>query len=687
MPQNSHHTRSGVVSRRTVLRSAAVAGGAATLASMLPAYSAAQTSTFLVGRGIGDITGEPLGAGMNGYAEMSQMSTGLHLRQRARAFIFAESAGAPRIVMVTCELGLMFQSIQLEVLRRLRERFGTTYHEGNVLLSATHTHVAPGGTSGHPMVDLSMFGFRPATFEANVAGIVDAITMAHEDMAPTDIGVSHAELTNAGVNRSTQAFDANPAEDKAAFPAGIDPRSQTLQMYRGGELVGVLNWFGEHATSMSTDATLVSSDNKGYAAWHWEREVAGQDYLSAEPLPLITAFAQSNAGDISPNLNLLPGSGPTDNEYENTRIIGTREYDAAAGQIGAMAPLGGGIDVRHVWVDMSAVEVAPEFTGDGRIHRTSIAALGAAFAAGSQEDGGGGDDLPFNEGQRGGNPAVGQIGDVVVPQWLRDAHGAKDILLPAGLVPQAIQRVYPFHLVRLGSQYIFGVPFEITVVSGLRLRRALGRELGVSPEQILVQGYTNGYGHYVTTPEEYATQNYEGGATAFGPWELPAIAQIGAGLAASMREGTPNDPGTWERDLTGVIPSSPFGNPSVDVPAPGHAFGDVIDEPLEAYRPGERVLARFAAANPNTDLRRGSTYLTVDREGSGAGGWTRVHDDGDWSTMITFENLGPFTNALISWDIPLSAPHGRYRITYSATGRTVGSTFPIAGATREFTVG
>ena len=684
MAHGADHSSHGVVSRRTVLRSTAIAGGVAAVASALPAYSAAQTSDYFVGRGIGDMTGEPLGAGMNGYAEMSQMSTGLHLRQRARAFIFAESASSPRIVMVTCEMGLMFQSIQLEVLRRLQARFGDTYHEGNVLLSATHTHVAPGGTSGHPMVDLSMFGFRPATFEANVAGIVDAIAAAHDDMAPTRIGVSHAELTNAGVNRSRQAFDANPAEDKAAFPTGIDPRSQTLQMYRNGELVGVLNWFGEHATSMTADSTLVSSDNKGFAAWHWEREVAGQDYLADGPLPLITAFAQSNAGDISPNLDLKPGQGPTGNQYENTRIVGTREYDAAAGQIGSMSPMGGGIDVRHVWVDMSAVEVRPEFTGDGQTHRTSIAALGAAFAAGSQEDGGGAEDLPFNEGERGGNPAVAQIGDVVIPQWLRDAHGAKEILLPAGLVPQAIQRVFPFHLVRLGSQYIFGVPFEITIVSGLRLRRAVGEALGVDPEQVLVQGYTNGYGHYVTTPEEYATQNYEGGATAFGPWEMPAIAQIGAELATSMREGRQMDPGTWERDLTGVIPASPFGNTSIDVPAPGHAFGDVIDQPQASYRPGQRVLARFAGANPNTDLRRGSTYLTVEREGGA--GWQRVHDDGDWSTMITFENLGPFTNVLVTWDIPQGTPSGGYRITYSATGRGAGSTFPITGATTTFRV-
>ncbi|MFN3614311.1 MAG: hypothetical protein ACK4WC_07105, partial [Rubrimonas sp.] len=40
-------------------------------------------------------------------------------------------------------------------------------------------------------------------------------------------------------------------------------------------------------------------------------------------------------------------------------------------------------------------------------------ALGAAFAAGSQEDGGGAEELPFNEGDRGGNPEVRAVADVV----------------------------------------------------------------------------------------------------------------------------------------------------------------------------------------------------------------------------------------------------------------------------------
>ena len=674
------------VPRRTVLGGAAALGGIAALQSLLPAAASGQSTAMFVGLGIGDMTGEPLGAGMNGYADTEQLAVGLHLRQRARAFVFADSPSSPRFLHVTAEIGLVFQSIQQEVLRRLAAEFGGTYHEGNVVITATHTHVAPGGTSGHPMVDLSMLGFRPVTFDANCAGIVDAVRMANRDLAPSTVGVTTGTLHDAGVNRSRGSFDRDSPDERAHFPAGIDPRSQSLQITRDGRLVGVLNWFAAHATSMTSHNRIASSDNKGYAAWHWEREVAGQDYLAGRTPELVTAFAQTNPGDVSPNLDLAPGRGPTPDEWLNTRITGERQFAAARDQVDrGVRPLGGGIDVRHRWVDMSAVEIRPEFTGDGRAHRTAVAALGAAFASGSQEDGGGGDELPFAEGDRGGNPAVRAVTDVVVPAWLREAHGAKDVLLPVGLVPNAIQRVYPFHLVRLGGHYLFCLGFEPTVVAGLRLRRTLSAELGVAEDRITVQGYSNAYGHYVTTPEEYSAQNYEGGATAFGPWTLPAIQQVAADLARSMRAGTPLDPGGPERDLTGLIPVSPLGNPVVDTPAPFRRFGDVLDPPLAEYRVGQRVTVRFCGTHPNSDLRRGDTYLAVERRDDGR--WVRVHDDGDWSTMIVFEGLLTVTNALITWDIPPGTPAGAYRVVYTASGRGIdGRLFPVRGESTAFDV-
>ena len=119
-----------------------------------------------------DITGEPWGAGFNGYAVLDQTAVGIQRRQYARAFIFADDAQPNnRVVHVTADIGLMFQSIHLEVLRRLRQRFGSLYGEHNVLIAATHTHVAPGGTSQHLMVDLTTSGFRPKTFEATVKGL------------------------------------------------------------------------------------------------------------------------------------------------------------------------------------------------------------------------------------------------------------------------------------------------------------------------------------------------------------------------------------------------------------------------------------------------------------------------------------------------------------------------------------
>ncbi|MGA9873272.1 MAG: neutral/alkaline non-lysosomal ceramidase N-terminal domain-containing protein, partial [Rhodococcus sp. (in: high G+C Gram-positive bacteria)] len=321
-----------------------------------------------IGRGIGDITGEPFGAGMNGYAVLEQSSAGLHLRQRARAFVFVDAASGARLVHVTCEVGLMFESTLEAVLERLDALYGDLYHRGNVLLSATHTHAAPGGTDGHLLVDITTLGFRPVTFEAGVAGTVDAIVRAHDDVRPGRVTITSGQLTDAGVNRSPRAFDRDPAADKAEFPSGIDSRSVNLQVERDGVLVGVLNWFATHGTSMKATNLLVSSDNKGYAAWHWEREVAGVDYRNPS---FVAAFCQSTPGDVSPNLDKQAGMGPTADEFENTRIIGFRQFDAARMQVASPgAALQSGIDVRWVYADLSGFTVRAEFTGDGRTHTT-----------------------------------------------------------------------------------------------------------------------------------------------------------------------------------------------------------------------------------------------------------------------------------------------------------------------------
>src|SRR6188508_3806948 len=144
---------SGEFDRRRFLGATALASAVALLGPAMA--TAAPIGGLRVGRGRSDITGEIWGAGMLGYAVPDQISAGLHLRQYARAFVFEDATSGVRIVHVTLDVGLMFQSVLEEVVRRIQQRYGDRYHRGNVLLGATHTHAGPGGQSGHAMVDIT----------------------------------------------------------------------------------------------------------------------------------------------------------------------------------------------------------------------------------------------------------------------------------------------------------------------------------------------------------------------------------------------------------------------------------------------------------------------------------------------------------------------------------------------------
>ncbi len=138
-----------------------------------------------VGRGLSDITGEAAECGMLGYGKADQQTAGLHTRQRTRAFIVAQGEDGPRVLLVVNDLPLVFDSVHQEVLRRLRVTYGDRYTAANTMITATHTHCAPGGYSHHLLYNSNTKGFRPKTFRALVDGILEAVTRAHADLAPS----------------------------------------------------------------------------------------------------------------------------------------------------------------------------------------------------------------------------------------------------------------------------------------------------------------------------------------------------------------------------------------------------------------------------------------------------------------------------------------------------------------------
>ncbi|MFB9244149.1 neutral/alkaline ceramidase [Massilia antarctica] len=650
------------------------------------ACGAASADPYLVGRGMSDITGEAAEVGMMGYASLSQVSAGIHMRQRARAFIVADQASGKRIVFVNNDLGMVFQGVQQAVLKQLRARYGSLYGPDNVILAATHTHSGSGGFSHYALYNITTYGYNKRTFDAVVGGIVAAIDKAHRDLKPGSIAIGKGQLTDASNNRSLPAYLRNPLAERERWNSPIDPDMTVLRFRQGADDVGVISWFATHGVSMTPNNHLLSSDNKGYAAWRWEHDLKGVRYNADGDF--VAAFAQSNAGDMTPNLN-LDGTGPTRNEFDNTRIIGERQLQKAlAIYNGALEPLAGTLDYRQRFIDFSRLTVAANFA-DGRARSTCPAALGTAFAAGT-EDGRGLDG--FNEGDLAGNPFFQAIGGILTPapQWVRDCHGVKPVLLAPGVqqpVPWSPE-VLPVSIVRIGQLAIVAAPGELTIMAGRRIRETVQAALGDSVKHVVIAGYANAYSGYITTPEEYDAQHYEGASTHFGKWTLGAYQQSYHELATAMRQGVPAYPSAPTRDLSNQQLSFQTGVVLDNTPL-FKSFGDVVRQANASYARGQRVDVEFWTGHPKNDLRQNGSFLEVQRWEGAA--WRTVATDGDWNTIYRWVRVDPVwgsSKAAISWDIPADAAPGQYRIRHDGNYKNGwdGSIRALSGTSRTFQV-
>ncbi|MEV6772933.1 neutral/alkaline ceramidase [Nocardia sp. NPDC051030] len=678
---------SAKVSRRTVL-AGATAGSAALAVSAtfaLPESEArADSGNYLIGVGISDITGPAAECGMMGYSQFEQTTAGIHLRPRARAFILG--SGEQRLVYVVADNGMIFQSVHRGVMQELARRFGDRYTEQNVLLTSTHSHATCGGSSNDYAYNLSIFGFQQQVYDAEVNGIVEAIAAADADLGPGGLSLGRGELHDASVNRSRIAFERNPDADKQHFPNAIDPTVTVLSLTKGGRQVGAITWFATHNTSMSNTNRLISADNKGYASYSFEHDEHGVRYLDG--CDFVAAFPQTNSGDMSPNLNLQPTDGPTKNEFDNTRIIGDRQYRAGKAALAAASAISGPIGSMLCYIDISDIAVDGRWTPNGQPRHTTTAAAGVSLIAGSTEDGPGLPGIPIPEGVR--NPFVDALigGDMpAIPDWLADAQAPKAIVAPLGIMPPVawVPSVVPIQIVRIGELYLACGGAEFTIVSGLRIRRTVAAALGVPVEQVLMQGYANCYHEYVATPEEYDAQQYEGGSTLYGRYTLPAYLQEFDRLATAFAAQQQVGRGPAPRDVSNLQPNF-VAAPGPDATPPGLGFGDVLTQPAPSYARGDQASVEFVSAHPKHNNRRNGTFLEVQRVT--ASGWTRVANEGEWAVKFFWSRRGTDVSAArFTWDIPADATPGRYRFQHFADQLAAdGSLHPFTGLSNEFDV-
>lgn len=633
---------------------------------------------FMIGSGIYDITGPAAELGMMGYARVDQKTAGIHTRLWSRAFVVSSPCNSKRTVLVTADLGIVTQAIKQKVTERLQQRFGGIYNDKNVLISATHTHSGPGGFSHYALYNLTVMGYDETNFNAIVEGIVQSIARAHTNLAPATIMIARGDLLGASINRSSIAYAKNPANERGQYEFDTDKTMTVLKMERlDGSEIGTINWFPVHATSMGNDNLLISGDNKGYAAYLFEK-LKGTGYT--RPDTFVAAFAQGNEGDISPNIFGGTDGGGAD-DFESTEISGQKQFaKALALYEAASAPLVGSVDYRHTYVKLDAVTIAPDAS-------TCVAAIGVSMLAGA-EDGPG-----FGAEGATCQDVNDIIGGFMCEQMTTACQAEKPIVLETGAMTPFpwTPEVLPLQIITIGNLALVAVPFELTTMAGRRLRYTVATELkSVGIDTVVVAGLANAYAGYVATREEYAVQHYEGASTHFGPWTLSALRQEFARLGSALVKNEHADPGPQPTDLSCCQNSLITGVVFDDKPLFKN-FGSVHVDAKTNYIRGQTVTVTYWGAHPRNDLKVQDTYLEVQRRTSGV--WITVARDWDWSTKYRWRRILCFptfacSHVTVEWTIPHDATPGSYRIRHHGHWKSGfdGSINPYTGTSRVFTI-
>lgn len=418
-------------------------------------------------------------------------------------------------------------------------------------------------------------------------------------------------------------------------------------------------------------------------------------------------------------------------------ISGTKQLAQALREFGKGDALSGPIDYRFFYADFSAdaitdpvvlaglqAEGSPDalYAGDKTTCKT---ALGFGFATGGVNGPGPGaagftcaNDAPspykdeIRNGYNGlyngtgyltveqndtpikvplpGVPVTAAVSTVLCAQALIPSYSCqneKAIFLPSETDP------VPFQIFRIGNLAVLGVPFEVTTMSGRRLRKTVLDALApAGVDTVVIAGLANDYLHYMATREEYSAQMYEGASTYAGPWQLAATQQEARKLALTLASGEPAPQGVPAADIA-VGVDAPV---SIDPPS---NFGSVVTDAHAQYTQGDLVDVSFVAGYPGNDLKTMSSYAYAEHQNA-QGGWDVVATDRDpqlrfvWNSssnpISTELNMVSASTAELLWKIPRNTPAGTYRLRHEGVSRTsrsapatpyeaIGQPFTISG--------
>ncbi|RFU28683.1 hypothetical protein B7463_g7648, partial [Scytalidium lignicola] len=704
-------------------------------------YEALKGSQYLLGVGKADITGPVVEINMMGYADTKQVGSGLRQRLYSRAFIIADGENPEDIFVY---LVLDTQSGDTAVRYGILEGIAALgpdyarYGQHNVAVTGTHSHSGPGAWLNYLLPQITSKGFDKQSYQAIVDGAILSIQRAHQSLQPGYLTVGSTKVFGANINRSLYAYLANPEEERDRYNTSIEDDGsveKTLTMLKferasDSKNIGVLTWFPTHGTSMLGNNTLISGDNKGVAAGLFEKSVWDEE-SAAEGF--VAGFSQASVGDTSPNVlgawcedgsgqqcsfenstcsdgksKFCHARGPffrvNDNGASSCFEVGKRQYESAKDLYNIIDTVGTpvrGSSVKsfHTFQNMSNFSFQ---LPNGTLVHTCPAALGYSFAAGTS-DGPGMFDFTQNDPDTPNASPVWRVVSGLIKEPSEEqqlCHSPKPILLDVGELSSPYEwtpNVVDVQVLRVGQLLIIVSPGEATTMAGRRWKSAihnssialsLYEEPSTEPVVVL-GGPANSYTHYITTPEEYDIQRYEGASTLYGRHTLNAYINLTLSylpyLISSSKSkllSGPLPPNNANRSLsfiTGVV---------YDGAPVFKSYGDIKIDVDPSYKTGSTISATFIGANPRNNLRLEETYAAVEKFSEESRVWERVRDDSDWSLIFNWKKISEVfgtSEVKIVWESEKWAEAGKYRIRYFGDSKAVGGTItPFEGTSRVF---
>jgi neutral ceramidase len=501
------------------------------------------TGQLRAGAGRVDIT-PALGLAMAGYSFFfGPYARCVWGRLQANVLLVDDGAGE-RVAFITTDLHAGTRYL----VERLAERVAPTtgLSIDRIVLAASHTHGGPGHIYGARHADAMVAngkGFDLTTTEYLVKRIAEAVEAAHLDLQPARIGYGSHPCWGYLINRSLRAAvrnigvtgpppysasdtakirnlacDLNEQPPPADLPLAhqvVDARVHCIWAGKAAadEPIGVFAILATHPCLTTKRMKIMTPDSFGVAA-KVAREKLWDRFHVRVPVG-VAGGAQGDSNLVVPGMDL-----GTILEVRKDQEVARRMAEDAGRAVGealvdaAEKARQNSLIAAELQVCFDEVSARSAWVNDVGKFLAHLPQFGIPVM-GASEFNRGITSLIFREGMR--RWRYGDSGDVEGA----DPHYPK-LLMPCLLRLIRNHRggspatVFPIRAIRVGEVWFATVPGEPTSGFGLAVRNAIRSVHNTPDAPVVVVGISGEYCGYVTMPEEYDAQHYEGASTVWG---------------------------------------------------------------------------------------------------------------------------------------------------------------------------